>query len=223
MRFAAGLYTNQSNIAVFDEGVEDANRVAAAADAGHDDVWEAAGLFEHLPARFPANHRLELADHQWIGMRSQRRSQKVVRVSHVGDPVAHRLVDRILQRLAARIDLANARAEQLHPEDIGRLTTHVFGAHVDMTFQTEERAGARGRDAVLTGTGLGNNASLAHAFGEQRLPKCVVDLVRAGVREVFTFEKDANRDLLMLPRTALPRRRASPVRRSASAIDRAQR
>ena len=32
---------------------------------------------------------------------------------------------------------------------------------------------------------------LSHALGEQRLPERVVDLVRAGVRQVFALEKDA--------------------------------
>ncbi len=37
-----------------------------------DDVRQAAGLLEHLRARLPADHRLELAHHQRIGMRTQR-------------------------------------------------------------------------------------------------------------------------------------------------------
>ena len=189
---AAGLDADQSNVAVVEEAVEDADRVAAAADAGDDDVRQPADLLEHLPPRLPADHRLELADHQRIGMRSERGSEQVVGVADVGDPVAHRLVDRVLQRLAAGIDLTHGRAEQLHADDVQRLTPHVLGAHVDVALEAEQRARGRGRDAVLAGAGLGDDARLAHALGEQRLPERVVDLVRAGVREVLALEKDAH-------------------------------
>jgi hypothetical protein len=46
------------------------------------------------------------------------------------------------------------------------------------------------RDAVLARAGLGDDARLAHAAGEQRLPDGVVDLVRAGVVQVFALEVD---------------------------------
>ncbi len=43
---------------------------------------------------------------------------------------------------------------------------------------------------MLPGTGFGDDAGLAHALGQQGLPQNVVDLVRTGVVEVFTFEED---------------------------------
>ena len=66
----------------------------------------------------------------------------------------------------------------------------VLRAHVDVARQAEQRAGRRGRDAVLAGAGLGDDARLAHALREQRLAERVVDLVRAGVVEVFALEVD---------------------------------
>ena len=68
---------------------------------------------------------------------------------------------------------------------------HVLGAHVDDAFEPEQRARGGARHAVLAGAGLGDDARLAHALGEQRLAERVVDLVRAGVREVFALEEDA--------------------------------
>jgi hypothetical protein len=44
--------------------------------------------------------------------------------------------------------------------------------------------------AVLACAGLGNHAGLAHAFREQDLGEGVVDLVRAGMTEVFALEVD---------------------------------
>ena len=66
--------------------------------------------------------------------------------------------------------------------DVQRLARHVLGAHVDDALEAEQRAGGGRRDAVLAGAGLGDDARLAHALGEQRLAERVVDLVRAGVR-----------------------------------------
>jgi hypothetical protein len=43
---------------------------------------------------------------------------------------------------------------------------------------------------VLAGAGLGDDALLAHALGEQALAEGVVDLVGAGVEEVFALEVD---------------------------------
>ena len=106
---AAGLDADQPDVAIVDERVEDAHRVAAAADAGDDRVGQPAGQLEDLRARLAADHRLELAHHQRIRMRPEHRSEQVVGVGDVGDPVAHRLVDRVLQRAAAGVDAAAPR------------------------------------------------------------------------------------------------------------------
>ena len=187
---AARLDADQPDVRVLEEAVEDPHRVAAAADARDDDVRQAADLIEHLPPRLAADDRLELAHHQRIRMRPERRAEQVIGVGDVGDPVAHRFVDRVLERPAAGVDLPHLGAEQAHPDDVQRLPPHVLGAHVDAALEPEQRAGGRGRHAVLAGAGLGDDAPLAHAPGEQRLPHRVVDLVRAGVREVFALEEN---------------------------------
>ena len=146
--------------------------------------------FEHLRARFAADHRLEFANHQRIRMRAEHRSEQVVRVADVGHPIAHRLVDRVLQRAASAVDAQHFRAEQPHAEHVQRLPLHVLGAHVDVALEAEQRAGRRGRDAVLARAGFGDDAALAHPDGEQRLPERVVDLVRAGMREIFALQED---------------------------------
>jgi hypothetical protein len=43
---------------------------------------------------------------------------------------------------------------------------------------------------MLACAGLGNHAGLAHAFREQDLGEGIVDLVRAGMTEVFALEVD---------------------------------
>lgn len=54
--------------------------------------------------------------------------------------------------------------------------------------QAKARARGRDGDAVLTSTGLGDNAGLAEPLGETRLPDGIVDLMRASVVEVLALE-----------------------------------
>jgi hypothetical protein len=56
--------------------------------------------------------------------------------------------------------------------------------------EAEDGGGGGGGDAVLAGAGFGDDALFAHAEGEQGLADGVVDLVGAGVVEVFAFEVD---------------------------------
>ena len=71
-----------------------------------------------------------------------------------------------------------------------RLPLDVLRAHVHHAFEAKARRnGGRGH-AVLAGAGLGDDARLAHAPGEQRLADGVVDLVRAGVVQVLALEAD---------------------------------
>ena len=103
------------------------------------------------------------------------------------------------------------RAEQPHALHVGLLAAHVLGAHVDDALEAEQRAGGRGRDAVLARAGLGDDPRLAHALGEQRLAERVVDLVRARVDEVLALEPDRVAGRLGEPLREVQRRRAARV------------
>ena len=111
----------------------------------------------------------------------------------VGDPVAHRLVDRVLERRRAGGDAADLGAERAHAQDVGPLALDVLGAHVHDARQVEQGAGRRRRDAVLAGAGLGDDPGLAQPAGQERLAEGVVDLVGAGVGEVLALEVEAER------------------------------
>lgn len=123
-------------------------------------------------------------------MRTGCRSDQVIGILDIGDPVAKCLVHGVLQRAAARRDRLDFRAEQLHAENIRRLTLDVGGAHIDDAGKAKAGGNGCGGDAVLTGTGFGDDAGLAHALGEQDLADAVVDLVRAGVVQLFALEID---------------------------------
>ena len=146
--------------------------------------------FEDLRARLDADHRLEVAHQFRIGMRPGRGADQVIGILDIGHPVPQRLVHRVLQRAVPGADRPHLRTQQLHPEHVGLLPLDIGGAHVDHA-GIAETGGDGGRShAVLAGAGLGDDAALAHALGEQDLAEAIVDLVRAGVVEILALEID---------------------------------
>ena len=70
------------------------------------------------------------------------------------------------------------------------LADDVHLAHADDALQAHEGGTGRGAHAVLARAGLGDDAGLAHALGQQALAEGVVDLVGAQMVEVFTLQPD---------------------------------
>ena len=102
---AGGLDTDQLDLGVLGEAGEDAGGVRTAADAGDDDVGLAGPVGQRHPALrrgLGADHPVELTHHPRVRVRAHHRAEAVVGVLDRGHPVAHRLVDRVLQRPAAR-------------------------------------------------------------------------------------------------------------------------
>ena len=118
------------------------------------------------------------------------RADDIEGVGDVGHPVAHRLVEGVLEGLGARFDRHHLGPEQLHPIDVGGLSADVLRTHVDDALHAVARSHGGGRDAVLTGAGLGDDAGLAHPSREHRLADAVIHLVSAGVIEVFALQVD---------------------------------
>jgi hypothetical protein len=121
---------------------------------------------------FAADDALEIADHHRIRVRAGAGTDDVEGRLDVRHPVAHRLVERILQRLRAGLDRHHRRAQELHPEDVLLLPHDVLGPHVDDAFHPEARGDRRGSDTVLPGAGLRDHARLAEPLGEERLDRC---------------------------------------------------
>jgi ribosomal protein L32 len=141
------------------------------------------------------------------------RTDEVVGVRDVGDPVAHRLVHRVLERAGAARHRDDLGAEQAHPGDVERLPAGVLLAHVDGALEAEQRRRGGRRHAVLPAP-VSAITRACPSTGEQRLAEHIVDLVGAGVVEVLALEQDRG-----------PRRRArrSGGRRSAATADRCSR
>ena len=182
-----------------EEPGERAHRVRAAADARDHEVGVVAAEDRAaLLARFVADDALELAHHPRDTDAARRPSRcSSACVSTRRDPVAQRLVDRVLERRAAAdVTGHDLGAEQLHAEHVERLALDVDRAHEHDAVEPEQRRRGGGGDAVLAGAGLGDDALLAHAPGEQRLAEHVVDLVRAGVGEVLALEQHPHAEAL---------------------------
>src|SRR5262249_23202754 len=81
-------------------------------------------------------------------------------------------------------------AEQLHSENIERLSSHIFCADIDDATQIKQCANRRSCYAVLARPSLSNDATLAHSTRKQRLSNGVVHLVRARVQKIFALQID---------------------------------
>ena len=144
-----------------------------------------------LGRRLVADPPLEVAHDRRVRVRAHRRPEHVVGRLDVRDPVAHRLVDGVLERRAAGLHGPDLRAERVHAQHVRLLALDVLRAHVHDARQPEQRARGGGRDAVLAGAGLGDDPRLAEPARQQRLAEGVVDLVGAGVGEVLALQVQA--------------------------------
>ena len=162
-----------------DEPIEQAQGVRAAADAGDRQVGQPPFDPEQLGRRLVADDALEVAHEHRIRVRAHRRAEAVVRGLDVGDPVAQGLADGILERSRAAVDRPHLRAQGLHPQDVRGLAADVLDAHVDDARDLQQSAGGGRGHAVHAGAGLGDDAALAEAPGQQHLAQGVVELVSA--------------------------------------------
>ena len=132
-------------------------------------------------------------------------------VRYVRDPIADCLGRRILQRSRARSHRDYFRAHQPHAEDIQRLPAHVFLTHVHHALHPEPRTNRGRRNAVLSCARLGDDATLAHASRQQRLPNGVVDLVGTRVVQILAFEEHRRPHQRGEPRSVAQWRRTTNV------------
>jgi hypothetical protein len=171
-----------------DEGMEDADGIRAAADAGDQHIRKRARFGKHLGTRLAADDGLQLSHEIGVGMRPDSRAEQIISVQWIGHPVPQRLIDRRAQGAVTAGDRNHLCTKQIHAADVRRLTFHVDVAHVHDTRQAQPRTGRRARHAVLAGPCLCNDTLRAELLCQQRLAEGRIDLVRAGVRQVFPLQ-----------------------------------
>ena len=124
-------------------------------------------------------------------MRAQHAAQQIVRVADVGHPVAHGLIDGIFQCARTRLHAAHLSPQQAHAEDVQLLPAHIFRCPCKPRI-----AGRRARRRLRVATPCwpapvsAMMRFLPMRMRQQRLAQAVVDLVRAGVQQVFALEID---------------------------------
>ena len=147
-----------------------------------------------LFAGLDADDAVEVTDHHGKGVGAEGGAEDVVGVIDGGDPVAHRFVDGFFKRGLARSDGDNFCAHESHAGDVEGLAFHIDCAHVDGAVHAEAGANGGGGDAVLAGSGFGDDAFFAKAFGEEDLADGVV----VGSAIVNTIKDNlGNRDAIL--------------------------
>src|SRR5579864_1958952 len=206
------LDADEPHTRIRNERVKNPDGVAAPAHTGEDPVRQpTCGLLD-LRASLNAHHFVKFADHQRIRVRAERRAEQIVRGRDIGDPVAHSLIDGVFEGPAAAGHADHLRAQQPHAEYVEPLPPHVFLTHVDHAIQTEQRTNRGRGDAVLSGARFCDDALFPHAPRQHRLAQAVVDLVRAGVQQVFTLDIDSRAaQLFSQPPREIERGRTSGV------------
>ena len=79
-------------------------------------------------------------------------------------------------------------AKQAHAKNIQTLAANILRAHIHFALQTKTRTRRCRGHAMLTRACFRDDARAAHAKRQQHLSHCVVDLVRAGVRQVLALQ-----------------------------------
>ena len=97
--FATGFNADQPHVGVGNVVVENAHGVRPAPHAGENYIRLASDHLWHLRKAFFADDRIEIAHHHRIRMRPGHGADDVKSIFHIRHPVAHRLVQCVLQRL----------------------------------------------------------------------------------------------------------------------------
>ena len=142
-------------------------------------------------------------------MRAGHGADNVKGVVDIGHPVAHCLVQCILERAGTGGHAAHLGAQQFHPEHVDGLAVNVGLAHVHHALLVQAGCHGGRSHAMLAGAGLGNHPFLAHVVRQQTLAHGVVDLVRAGVVQVFALEQYARTATLLAEAPGMVQRRGT--------------
>src|SRR5690606_7529988 len=137
---------------------------------------------------FLADHRLETCDHIRIGMRAYNRTDNIVRIGRMVDPVAHRFVRGILQGHVAALCGDHRGAQYAHPFHVGALPFHIHFAHVDDAFHAHQRADGGCSNTVLPSTRFSDDLLIHETARKEYLSHDVDHLMSTGMTEVLAHE-----------------------------------
>src|ERR1700681_4808478 len=101
---STGLDSYELDCLIFNEVVEDADRVRSSTNADDDRGREFALCLLNLCAGFSSDHAMEIAHHGGIGMSSEHAAEQIMSGSDIRDPIPHRLVNSILECARAGVN-----------------------------------------------------------------------------------------------------------------------
>jgi hypothetical protein len=179
---ATGFGADHLHLGVFEERIEETDRIAASAHTRNESIGKTANLIERLDAHLVTDDPVKITNHHRVRMRAEGGPEQVMRGFNVGDPIAHRLAYGVFQSCAAIRDTGYFGAQQPHSKYIEALAAHVLFAHINPALEAEQGAYGCGGYAVLAGAGFSDNPMLAQASGNQYLSQAIVDLMRASMK-----------------------------------------
>ena len=97
-------------------------------------------------------------------------------------------IHRILERLRSASDWDDGSSQEFNFLHIGSLFGDIYSSHEDLTRHSKEGTRSGKCYTMLPSSGLGDDLSFPHLFGNQDLTDTVIDLMGSGMIEVFPFE-----------------------------------
>mmetsp|Transcript_6711 Transcript_6711/g.13843 ORF Transcript_6711/g.13843 Transcript_6711/m.13843 type:complete len:323 (-) Transcript_6711:1034-2002(-) len=186
---SSGFGSIEGNSFVVLKRMESTNSVRSSTYARNQSIRESSIILRHeLFLDFSSNHALEVSDDGREGVRTDSRTNQIVCVANISDPVRHGFVDGILECALTILNGDNLGTEGIHTENIKLLTFAIDGTHVNGAVQSKHSTHSCGCNTVLSGTGFGNDTGLANSFGQKSLSNRIVDLVGTSVGQIFTLQ-----------------------------------
>ena len=139
------------------------------------------------------------------------RPDDIICVGRMAAPVADRFIGRIFQCHITRSYGDDRRAQHLHFLHVCMLAFHIRLTHINDTFHIHQRTDSSGCHAVLSGSRLGYDTGFSHPAGQQDLSDRVVDLMSAGMVQIFTLQIYLAAIHLTQPFSLIERRRAADI------------
>ena len=185
---ACCLTADQLHLRVLDKMIERADRIGASAYTRKHAVRQPSFPLKDLRPCFPGDHRLEIPHDGGKWVRPHDGAEAIMRVRDPVRPLPECLRDSILQGCRAAGDRNHVSSQKLHFINIQRLALSVNLPHEDDTFHSEIRRSGRSRDAMLSRSGLRDQARFSHFPGKEGLPKHIVDLMGTGKIQILPLE-----------------------------------
>mmetsp|Transcript_1741 Transcript_1741/g.2656 ORF Transcript_1741/g.2656 Transcript_1741/m.2656 type:complete len:288 (-) Transcript_1741:979-1842(-) len=182
------FYTVQFNGLVVDKGMESSNSIGSSSYTCNDCIWKFSSLFEHLSTHFNTHNTLEITHNLREGMRPNGRSNQVMSVTNVGDPISHCLVNSIFQGTLSILNWNYLCSKCVHTENIQLLTLAIHSSHVNCTVHTQLCTNGCSSYTVLSSSSFSNDTGFSNTLCKKTLSNSIVNLVCSGMSQVLALE-----------------------------------